>query len=267
MGLARQYHWEGRRLLLDSVVHRKRTMPVGRGTTYCSFDIRRWISPPGDEVMGAAWQQLSRAYRRYLQSVQRRRITDARARVVWKYVAERIPYEQDDGDFWQFPSETLQLGRGDCEDKAFLCASLLLAAGVPPNRVRVVIGALIGEDRDPGGHAWPMYQNTYGVWCILEPNLPRPPTAIRGRPAAPIVPKRSVAAHESVFMNAERFSSPRHVREAYLPLVCFNHESVWTIEPTADCVTPGRPLTPDWRTNPAFDEILSWGKRTAAATS
>jgi hypothetical protein len=51
--------------------------------------------------------------------------------------------------------------------------------------------------------------------------------------------------------------------EQYVPLVCFNHKNVWSIEERQ----PGRvrgaaSFTPDWRGNPTFDQILQSPQRT-----
>jgi len=48
-------------------------------------------------------------------------------------------------EYWQYPSETIRLGHGDCEDLALLLCSLLRAHGVPPEQVYVAVG---------GGHAF-----------------------------------------------------------------------------------------------------------------
>lgn len=53
-------------------------------------------------------------------------------------------------DFWKFPSETLRDYIGDCEDCAFLCASLLRALG---ERAYAVIGYMMIDDTRYG-HAW-----------------------------------------------------------------------------------------------------------------
>jgi hypothetical protein len=57
----------------------------------------------------------------------------ALANFILKFV-QSIPYEYDiDGkgmnEYWKLPAETLWEGKGDCEDHAFLYASLLKALG------------------------------------------------------------------------------------------------------------------------------------------
>ena len=56
---------------------------------------------------------------------------DFRAHIIAEFVSQKIQYLQSDGhDPWQFPEETLTLKSGDCEDRALLIASLLLASGI-----------------------------------------------------------------------------------------------------------------------------------------
>jgi len=51
------------------------------------------------------------------------------------------------------------IGKGDCEDGAFLVHSLLLHAGVPYDRIGTY-GGLVesGEGAATGGHAWTAYR-------------------------------------------------------------------------------------------------------------
>jgi len=51
-------------------------------------------------------------------------------------------------DFWQFPSETVSLGMGDCEDMSFLLCSILRHR-LGPDEAYVTLGTFQGF-----GHAW-----------------------------------------------------------------------------------------------------------------
>lgn len=65
---------------------------------------------------------------------------------------------------WLFPNETLQLGKGDCEDGTNLMVSLMRAAGVPADRVRNVCGRV-----PEGGHSWPAYRRqSDDEWVSLD---------------------------------------------------------------------------------------------------
>lgn len=66
---------------------------------------------------------------------------------VWScldFVCRNISYRKDIGEFWQFPSETVE-GEGDCEDSAILLTSMLRGF----TNAYVVLGSLQGW-----GHAW-----------------------------------------------------------------------------------------------------------------
>lgn len=286
------YYWEGRNLLLDTVVHRKRFVPApGRDRCYCSFDVRRWVMPPEDELMGMAWQQISRGYSPYLTMASAPQVEDAKAMVVWHFVVEHVRYARDShsDDFWQFPPETLHLKTGDCEDKSFLCASLLLAAGIPAERVRVVIGVLArpaptlpssasptqeGHSPDDGpcgeGHAWTIYQTTSGAWCVLEANFPHLPTwrgSARAGAAEWFVGQRPVDVSQAVMLPADMLAADG-AAEQYIPLVCFNHRAVWSVEErTPGKVRSAARFAPDWRLNPTFDQILKAPSRDSAAAA
>lgn len=71
------------------------------------------------------------------------------------------------GDYWQTPEETLTRKTGDCEDQAFLLASLLRAAGVPESDVLVGVGMVAFPGQKPGGHAWVLLR-WKGEFAILE---------------------------------------------------------------------------------------------------
>ena len=140
----------------------------------------------------------------------------------------------------------------------------MLAAGITPDRVRVVVGALArntGKMTQFEGHSWPMYRNAHGVWCILEPNIPHLPIAIsRGELADPVLPARPVGIHRAIFLAADRLAADG-CREQYVPLVCMNHQSVWTVEQRKpDSVRGARGLEPEWSKNPTFEEILRAGR-------
>lgn len=67
----------------------------------------------------------------------------------------------------QYPRQTLEIGAGDCDDKAILCAALLASIG---HRVRFVAIAFM-----PGhySHVWlQTYLPRPGKWLDLEPTEP-----------------------------------------------------------------------------------------------
>ena len=87
---------------------------------------------------------------------------------IYSWVGENIHYEYDSDvygadDYWQFPHETLALKTGDCEDQAFLLASLIRATGVEAEEIFVALGTVNNQ-----GHAWVIMRTQLG-WRILEP--------------------------------------------------------------------------------------------------
>lgn len=81
--------------------------------------------------------------------------------MITDFVSKEIKYAYSRGsDPWQFPDETLHVKEGDCEDRALLIASLLIASGMSSYNVRVSLGKMqlwksrsSYEDRD---HVWVM---------------------------------------------------------------------------------------------------------------
>jgi len=65
---------------------------------------------------------------------------------------------------------TVNLKKGDCEDGAYLLGSLMLNAGVDPNRVRIYGGFVsAGTNASTGGHAWVAYKREVdNQWVALD---------------------------------------------------------------------------------------------------
>lgn len=87
------------------------------------------------------------------------------------WVADHITYIHDidvygQRDYWQLPSETLDLRTGDCEDFAILFCTLLRAYGVPADQVYVAVGGLSANQYS---HAYLVERWTTGEWRVLEP--------------------------------------------------------------------------------------------------
>lgn len=91
------------------------------------------------------------------------------------FVRKNIAYTPDKaqygvGEMWQYPHETLALGRGDCEDGAILMVSLMRNAGVPAFRTKVAAGnVVVGPNAPLGGHAYPLFlREKDEQWVILD---------------------------------------------------------------------------------------------------
>lgn len=95
------------------------------------------------------------------------------------WVALNIKYQYDVNvhgvsEYWQLPSETLQLRTGDCEDFAILLCSLYRATGYDENSVFVVVGPTNDLGKAFYGEAWHAWVriNIGGVWTDIEPQDP-----------------------------------------------------------------------------------------------
>jgi hypothetical protein len=203
------YNWEGDLILQDCAIEKKRYV-IGRRQPITT-DIREWISFGDNIVMKEILTVLRDKHG--LPRSKRAGDFDRRAMVIWRLIARQIKYVHDTtkykkDDFWLFPPETWQIEKGDCEDGSFLLASLLIASGISPFCVRVVLGGVFdGTGKPLGGHCWPVYKNEAGIWCILESTLDT-------------VPSRMPSADELA-------REGRTFR--YEPLYCFNGHHLWAI--------------------------------------
>jgi hypothetical protein len=201
--------WGGDVIFRDTRLPNKRFV-IGSPQTPVATDIREWLSDPDDRVV----QEWLNA----LPGLPRDRAPgtfDRRAWLVWDRMAREIRYSFDKDrqgyeDFWLFPDETLSLGIGDCEDSAILLATLLIASGISPYCVRVVLGNTFdAHGTILGGHSWTVYQDEGGVWRLLEATLDAAPA---GLPAA-----------DAMAMPGGRL--------IYWPEFCFNGAHLWWIRP------------------------------------
>jgi hypothetical protein len=81
----------------------------------------------------------------------------------WEYPRSFLQFKSD---FWQLPRETIEWGKGDCEDLAILMCTLLRAEGVGASHVRIVLGA-VDFGGGQSGHAW-IELKMNGTWYVLE---------------------------------------------------------------------------------------------------
>lgn len=94
---------------------------------------------------------------------------DDAALVITQWVQQNITYVTDlvqwgVEDYWVDPRLTIYSRQGDCEDGAFLTASLMMAIGIPAARVRVYLGT-----RDGDGHAWVAYRReSDNKWVFMD---------------------------------------------------------------------------------------------------
>ena len=130
-------------------------------------------------------------------------------------MSEHIAYndnKREGEDPWQFPDETLAVKSGDCKDRAFLIASLLLGSGISNFNVRVALGKVRTEttsgEPQTYDHMWVMYKDESGHWIVIEPLCLRAHTLkVDGAPKG----------------NADRLIA------RYTPHFLFNDQHLWNI--------------------------------------
>jgi predicted transglutaminase-like cysteine proteinase len=100
---------------------------------------------------------------------------DEKVRAIQAWVIRHIEYVEDKDQYgydelWVPPVMTLQQGKGDCEDGAFLIMSLALNAGVDPDRLRFYGGEVVaGESAGTGGHGWVAYRReSDNEWVVAD---------------------------------------------------------------------------------------------------
>lgn len=170
------YNWAGDAIIRDTIIWDKRAV-LGYNNIYIPTDIREWVSSENSETVARALKEMD------LPAGREAGTFDLRAWKIWKHVTESITYVPDKeseglGSYWLFPEETLTLGKGDSEDLSFLMVSLMIASGISEQCVRVVLGRVVSKEGS-FGHAWAIYQNEEGKWCILEPTMKSlPPTLV-----------------------------------------------------------------------------------------
>jgi predicted transglutaminase-like cysteine proteinase len=145
------------------------TGPLAGWARRCLLALLALLVAFGDIASVRAWdsdRMLAAAQRRGPQALAAARVLqpliaslaeagdDTRLTVVNDFFNSRVLFVEDDivwgvNDYWASPLETLEKGRGDCEDYAIAKYFALLAAGVPVARLRLVyVRAQMGG---PGG--------------------------------------------------------------------------------------------------------------------
>jgi hypothetical protein len=203
------YRWEGDLILQDTAVE-ARQFEIESPHLRIETDIRDWIASASNGIMGDISRKL--ANEKGLPTTREPGDFDRRAMILWDFVARNVRYahdsEKNGADIRLHPPEVCTLREGDCEDRSFLLANLLITCGISPFCVRVVLGEVFDENgRSLGGHCWPAYKNESGQWCILESTLDAVPSRMP---------------------EADRLTAPGQSFQ-YKPYYCFNHYHLWKI--------------------------------------
>jgi hypothetical protein len=127
-----------------------------------------------DQVVRAKVEEITRACR----------TREEKQQAIFEYVRKEIEYVTEGNpkkwsyprsflqfklEFWQLPRETIEWGKGDCEDQSILLCTMMRIAGVPASDVRVVLG-IVHFGEEGGGHAWTEFK-IGDEWYALESTI------------------------------------------------------------------------------------------------
>ncbi len=225
-----KYNWEGDIIIHDSTVPSSRPVvgfPATKKYEY-EIDVREFLVTEHNSLMQKTLREDIAGYLKEmaggnLDLFQSRKedAYDYRAHIIASFVAEKIAYDKKDGgDPWQFPDETLHVKKGDCEDRAFLIASLLIASGISSYNVRVALGKVLmtkNKKTNEYDHAWVMYKNEKGQWSLIEP------LKINNR-----VKERKASNKKDSPRRSDVFQFSNATAE-YQPYFVFNDSHLWSL--------------------------------------
>lgn len=235
-----KYNWEGDRIIHKCIVPSHRTVQGSNKKNY-NIDVREFLISDKNELMRKAVREDIKKYLtkklkgkwQYFQSRDEGSF-DYRANVVSSFVAENIHYQiKNFGEPWLFPDETLYVEAGDCEDRAFLMASLMIASGISSYNVRVAFGKVklssSGNDsQHVYDHAWVMYKNEKGRWMIFEP------LNVKNRSASSV--------RDGVFHDPDE-----SMVVEYIPSYLFNDAHLWMVNVPELKMEDSKFSTDDWK--------------------
>lgn len=237
----RRWNWDGERIIYDSIVPSSRPVVMHQEGGY-DIDVREFLVTRDNAIMRRTLEQDVKKFIGELGSVSWEFFIsrapgsfDVRAYVIRQFISEKIEYRLTKGlDPWQFPDETLKLRSGDCEDRALLIASMLLASGISSFNVRVALGrfrAWFGKKHEDFDHVWVMYKDESGKWQVIEP-----------------------AAHARISDKAGKGEEKKPDTAEYIPFFIFNDAHLWATQDSS--LYEGKKaihLKRDWSTlHPSF---------------
>jgi hypothetical protein len=194
-GIAHGY-WENAAVVFDTVLPAHRVV-IGSKRTY-SIDIREFVVTENNALLARTIHDDLLPFANTLDKRGAERFRerglgsyDFRARVIVGWVLKNVRYVAKKGnDPWQFSAETLAIRSGDCEDIAFLVASLLLASGVSGYHVRLALGEVEDVRGNRFDHAWVLYKSEAGTWRLVEPLVKRHAELSAGGPRKASKPQK-----------------------------------------------------------------------------
>ena len=169
-----KWNWDGDSIVLDPVIPKTRKV-IGSDTQY-DIDVREFMTSVDNAVVKRTLdkikEKITLAEHRELFSARKEGAFDFKILVLKEYISDEIEYVDKNRAFdnWMFPDETITLKKGDCEDRAILLASLMLASGISSYNVRLCFGKISEiETGKTFDHVWVMYKNESGIWQLIEP--------------------------------------------------------------------------------------------------
>ncbi len=214
-----KWNWDGDYIVPEPVIEAMRRVPETKERY--DIDIREFLVTTDNAVMRAELRGMFGKLAANDRAKFASRVPgafDFRVHVILEHLASALAYIPGSRKFdtWQVPDETLKRKGGDCEDIAFLVASLLLASGISGYNVRVALGYFV--DTQGGGrhaHAWVMYKNEEGYWSLLDPVA---------------LVQRSGDREAAV---PAKHAIPSTNRYEYEPRFLFNAQHLWRVRQTA----------------------------------
>lgn len=238
------FRWAGDEIVHDPIVPAARSVPVARGKRGYAVDIREFLGIRGSALIRKQVSELRKSLsddERLLFDSRVAGAFDFRARAVVDFMGRELAYVPGSrrADNWLVPSETLAARGGDCEDLAFVLASMLEQSGISSYCIRVAFGRVTrsggGEREKSWDHAWVVYMNEGGAWEILEP------LAAIGN--ARKKPRRAARKREGI--TTESYE--------YAPHFVMNRHHLWRVRTSQDAAA--RPLTDYLGERRFFDEF------------
>jgi hypothetical protein len=213
---AAQWNWDGDFIVHNPIIPASRYIP---GTKKKYFvDIREFLTSEKNAVMkqaiGSIREDLPPAEKALFLSHERGSF-DLRLRKVTSFITKNIKYRPGtrNMDEWMFPEETLAKESGDCEDRAFLLASMLISSGISSYMVRVALGKIYRQStKESFDHVWVMYKNESGLWMLIEPQL----YSARAQ------------EHTTLLLKGKRRIPDETIE--YIPYFVFNGDHMWGIK-------------------------------------
>lgn len=227
-----QWNWSGDEIVFEPVVDASRYLPDGTRRRY-RIDLREFVGAAGNAVVRAKLNALIDTLPVEQRDSFRHNTPgsfDLRATHLLN-VVRGIPYRSRERslDAWFFPEETLSRGQGDCEDRAFLLAALLLESGISGYCVRVAMGHIrdhMATNRREFDHVWVMYKDEGGAWEIME--TVAEPTEAKTSSRKPS--KRATSG---------RPKTAKEVDLEYIPHFVLNRDHLWRVRSgTASAARP-----------------------------